>query len=263
SCRAISANVHATGCATGVTRSTGTAIRWRIRSVRRKSPTWRISSATVSNNDRAWPTTPAAATDRLLREMKMPSAKILEEKGVLRMHRRETLGAMFLAGFICFAQTVAGQTQTPAPSNSSTLPPSASKAVMVSEGGLAAEDRRDWADFLKLADKPNAVFTLQDVEAAFGEKLVTGEPKYMAYYKLGSFLRYQAVDDPSYGAKYPGRRKDSITLLLREKDARTCLPRSKITRICKKLVGNSSHTMPPCRRLDRQEIAQRMAFVQP
>ena len=160
----------------------------------------------------------------------MPSAKILEEKGVLRMHRRGTLTAMFLAGFIYFAQTVAGQTQTPTPSNSSTLPPSASKAVMASEGGPAAEDRRHWEDFLKLADKPNAVFTLQDVEAAFGGKLVTGEPKYIAYYKLGSFLRYQAVDDPSYSAKYPGRGKDSITLLLREKDARTCLPRSKITR---------------------------------
>lgn len=162
--------------------------------------------------------------------MKMRSPKTPKTKGVPRIHRWGTLAALTLAGFIYFAQTVAGHTQTPVPGNSSTAPASASTAERASEGGLAAEDRRHWKDFLKLADKSNAVFTLQDVEAAFGEKLVTGKPKYLAYYKLGNFLRYQAVDDPPYGAKYPGRRNDSVTLLLRDKDARTCLHRSKITR---------------------------------
>lgn len=146
------------------------------------------------------------------------------------MHRWGMLAALFPVASIYFAQSVAGLAQTPAPSNNSAAPAPVHTAKVASDGGLAAEDRRHWEDFLKLADKPNAVFTSQGVEAAFGEKLITGEPKYMAYYKLGSFLRYQLVDDPSYSAKYPGRRKDSITLLLRDKDARTCLPRSKITR---------------------------------
>lgn len=161
--------------------------------------------------------------------MKMRSPKTPKTKGVPRIHRWGTLAALTLAGFIYFAQTVAGHTQTPVPGNSSTAPASASTAERASEGGLVAEDRRHWEDFLKLADKPNGLVTLQDVEVAFGEKLICGKPSYANFYELGAFLRYQEGVFPLYRAKYPDRKTSSVTLLLKNQNTKTCLTRHKIT----------------------------------
>ena len=160
--------------------------------------------------------------------MKMHSPKTPKTKGVPRIHRWGTLAALTLAGFIYFAQTVTGHTQTPVPGNSSTAPASASTAERASEGGLAAEDRRHWEDFLKLADKPNGLVTLQDVEVAFGEKLIYGKPSYANFYELGTFLRYQEGVFPLYRAKHPKRKTSSVTLFLQDQNTKTCMTPSKI-----------------------------------
>lgn len=97
---------------------------------------------------------------------------------------------------------------------------------MASEGGLAAEDRRHWENFLKLANKPNGLVTLQEVEAAFGEKLANHNT--YIFYKLGTFLTYQAGGFPLYRAKYPKRNTSSVSLFFQDQNTKTCLTPSKI-----------------------------------
>jgi len=185
------------------------------------------------------------------RQLMISHAATPERKEASQTHRRKAIFPLFVIGLIYLGHSVAGRAQAPESSGSPAAPPSASTSATASESSLAAEDGRHWQNFLKLAAKPNGLVTQQDVDAAFGEKLVYGTQQFPDYgYKLGHFLRYFPSGNPLYLAKFPERKLSSTNLTFQDKDPKTCLTESKITHDLQKAGWKfSSHEpgrrMPP------------------
>lgn len=103
--------------------------------------------------------------------------------------------------------------------------PVATSPLVVPQNDLIAEDNRRWHDFLKLAAKPNAFITLDDVEAAFGEKLIFMSGRYMLGESIMNSVIYSTQNRPQHHQS----RTDDIQVKFMDKDRRTCLPKSTIT----------------------------------
>ncbi|WP_266171402.1 hypothetical protein [Dyella subtropica] len=102
----------------------------------------------------------------------------------------------------------------------------ASSAAALPGDSLALSDQRHWQSFLKLAARPNAVVTLEDIKRSFRDETVsTTSP---GQYGMPNALAYVVSIPERLRELFPGRKQIHLDFYFHDKDLRTCLTKEEL-----------------------------------
>jgi hypothetical protein len=118
------------------------------------------------------------------------------------------------------------QPKTLAQETFSSVPVSASTAATGSLQILAISDQHHWQNFLKLAAKPNAVVTLEDIKKSFNESMVSTTMS--GSYEIPNVLKYHASVPERLHELFPDRKQVHVDLYFHDKNPRTCLTKESL-----------------------------------
>jgi len=103
-------------------------------------------------------------------------------------------------------------------------PTSASTTAAAPSNSLALSGQRHWQSFLKLAVRPNAIVTVEDLESAFGQKAShQGD-----YYRIQDFVTLEPNNDRFARTAYPNRASNFISFDFLPGLNETCISRGQV-----------------------------------
>lgn len=149
---------------------------------------------------------------------------------------------------IAIAIAVVGQSSARSQNASSVTPTPAGDTVVASSNSLAVNDQRHWKSFLKLAAKPDAIVTANDLEDAYGQKPIRREQAgFYNYYSIKDFVTLFPDGDETARKRYPNRPSvfDSF-YCFDGNDPKTCITRAKAIRDLKR-IGWMLYTHSPAK----------------
>ncbi|MBB6244859.1 hypothetical protein [Rhodanobacter sp. MP1X3] len=126
------------------------------------------------------------------------------------------LASTLLGSFIYLGHAAVGYSQTRAQNIHPIAPTSASTAAVTPDDTLEPIDQRNWRSFLKLAAKPNAMITPEDVESAFEQKVIHNERT--DEYDIRGVLKYFESETPRFRNPHPDRKRIGIIFIFQDKD---------------------------------------------
>jgi hypothetical protein len=141
---------------------------------------------------------------------------------------RKYLELVIVMIFIVFMdQSMAGM-QYPVPVSSA----STGAANAVAGDSLVLNARRHWQSFLKLASKPNAIVTVNDLESAFGQKALHREQVgFYNYYRIQDVVTLTPISDQVLQPDHLSRMSSLIVFdFLAGHDPETCIASGQVIR---------------------------------
>ncbi|WP_199100932.1 hypothetical protein [Dyella sp. ASV21] len=139
----------------------------------------------------------------------------------MRSGLKYSISIMFL-----IAISAIGQPRACAQSGNSPPPAPTDDNSAASTPLLVISDQIHWQAVLKVAAKPNAMITIDDIKDSFQER--TFKKVALGHYEIPGVLQYSVSDPERLREQFPDRKQIHIEVYFRDRDPRTCLAKERL-----------------------------------